>query len=103
MGRRVFEKLPNRFNEVVVRVNHPDEQMVMTAFTRGLKVSHFAESLVRHMSTSIVDIRGRRTCYIRANEAMTKKKEEERCEGVIQKIHQSREGNKKFPILSEDA
>jgi len=43
------------FNEVVVQIPQPNEDMCVKAFIRGLRLGAFSESLVKKRSTYIVE------------------------------------------------
>lgn len=43
-----------RFNEEIIKVSHPNQEMFVGAFQKGLKVGHFNESLAQKSATSMV-------------------------------------------------
>ncbi|XP_027920620.1 uncharacterized protein LOC114178750 [Vigna unguiculata] len=78
----------NRFCDVSMGLANPSEDMLIGAFVKGLRANSFSESLIRAPAITLAEIRSRATVYIETEEAMQRKRSEER---RPQSEHKSRE------------
>ncbi|XP_027916049.1 uncharacterized protein LOC114175492 [Vigna unguiculata] len=68
----------NRFCDISMGLTNPSEEMLVGAFVKGLRANSFSESLIRTPAATLAEIRGRATVYIETEEAMQRKRLEER-------------------------
>jgi len=59
-------------------LTNPSEEMLVGAFVKGLRANPFSESLIRAPATTLAEVRNRATIYIETEEAMQRKRLEER-------------------------
>jgi len=76
----------NRFCEIFVCVQNPQDEMVIYAFVKGLRPNPFSDSLLRERQMSMTEIRERVSVHTITEEAIRRKKSSERQdEGRYQK------------------
>jgi len=68
----------NRFCDVSMGLTNPSEEMLVGAFVKGLRANSFSESLIRTPVVTLAEIRSRAAIYIETEEAMQRKRLEER-------------------------
>ncbi|RDY00529.1 hypothetical protein CR513_16284, partial [Mucuna pruriens] len=66
-----------RFNNVIVRVNDPDQKIFIKTFQKGLKASPFSDSLALRRPTSMDEIRVRVEKHVEAEEDQAERMKEE--------------------------
>jgi len=59
-------------------LTNPSEEMLVGAFVKGPRANSFSESLIRTPAVTLAEIRNRATIYIETEEAMQRKRLEER-------------------------
>ncbi|XP_027915626.1 uncharacterized protein LOC114175066 [Vigna unguiculata] len=68
----------NRFCDVSMGLTNPSKEMLVGAFVKGLRANPFSKSLIRAPATTLAEVRNRATIYIETEEAMQRKRLEER-------------------------
>lgn len=62
------------FNEVAIKVIHPNQKMFVGAFQNGLKSIHFNEYLVQRLLASLDEVMTHPECYINDDDINVEKK-----------------------------
>jgi len=68
----------NRFCDISMGLTNPSEEMLVGAFVKGLRANPFSESLIKLLATTLAEVRGRAAIHIKIEEAMQKKRAEEK-------------------------
>jgi len=68
----------NRFSDVSMGLTNLSEEMLVGAFVKGLRPHLFSESLIRTPATTLAKVRSRVAIHIETEEAMQRKRSEEK-------------------------
>jgi len=68
----------NRFCDASMGLLNPSEEMLVGAFVKGLRANLFSESLIRSPALTLAEVRSRAAIHIETEEAMQRKRSEER-------------------------
>jgi len=68
----------NCFCDISIGLTNPSEEMLVGAIVKGLRANPFSKSLIRLPATTLAEVRGRVVVHIEMEEAMQKKRAEEK-------------------------
>jgi len=68
----------NRFCDISMGLINPSEEMLVGAFVKGLRANSFSESLIRLPAVTLAEVRSRAAIYIETEEAMQRKRADEK-------------------------
>jgi len=80
----------NRFCDISMGLTNPSEEMLVRAFVKGLRANLFSESLIRTPAATLAEVCNRASIHIDTEEAMQRKRAEERKPTSDQKIRDNR-------------